>query len=148
MLHLVLFRLKTPNDLTTPTPSETSSWTADRPDMESVEEPVAEKHHQVEEAEPESKEDVMPLPKTPTIEFESEDETVLAKREAELDQVKESIIVSPLPSYEQQLSPPQLSPPHIVQPTKTSMYTLFKISTINSFKLCNLEWHKCLYLFI
>lgn len=120
-----LFRLKTPNDLTTPTPSETSSWTADYPDMDSVEEPmkVVEDNHQINEVHSENKEEVMPLPKTPTIEIESEDETVLAKREADLDEVKEHEATSPLASYEQQLSPPQLSPPHIVQPKHTGIHT-------------------------
>lgn len=109
--------------MSTPAPSETASWCSEKPDMASVEEPM--------EVEPEEKkepekiesemdkemetevEEVMALPKTPTIDLdeESEDETVLAKRKELLSE--NDMFASSSSSQTSQLSPPQLSPPHI-----------------------------------
>lgn len=126
--------------MSTPAPSETASWCSEKPDMASVEEPM--------EVEPEEKkepekiesemdkemeaevEEIMALPKTPTIDLdeESEDETVLAKRKELLSE--HDMFASSSSSQTSQLSPPQLSPPHIeekkeqpvvLKPGKTSI---------------------------
>lgn len=130
---LICFRVKTPDEMSTPAPSETASWCSEKPDMASIEEPMEEEPE--EEKEPEKieseiekeieteVEEEMALPKTPTIDLdeESEDETVLAKRKELLSE--HDMFASSSSSPTSQPSPPQLSLPDIeekkVQPVVT-----------------------------
>ncbi|KAG8252474.1 hypothetical protein J6590_056404 [Homalodisca vitripennis] len=113
--------LKTPDEEITPAPSENASWSSETPDIETLEEQgvevVSAKEDQAEVQLEKEKEEVLSLPKTPTIVLESgsEDETDLASRKENLSPEK---LVSASSSQESQLSPPQLSPPHIFEPVK------------------------------